>query len=650
MPDEIVEKISVMSTGDSGRQVYTSEKFGDDEKGDGTSENPFKTLFRALRYVESEGDASIFVDAKTEGETSESYQQVAMGNGNECVPKWNIRSNRELELLNEFLKDRSYINGFSFSSMDLEVSSQISSVTTALPYVSRWLRHVKSFPVGELKANMKYAPVAKSALKKAQSLYKQQQTKLKAAAKKTAEDAEKRAKNLEEAKKITIAEDKHLPSAKLIKIRDSTEHRERRVKIHGWVHRLRWQGKKMMFIDLRDGTGYLQCVLTDMLCQTYEAITLTTESCVTLFGTVRELPPGSHTAPGNHELIVDYWELIGGAPAGGADAVLNEEAHSDVMLDNRHIMIRGENTSKVLKMGFVITEQMRQHFLDRGYVEVNPPSLVQTQVEGGSTLFKLDYFGEEAYLTQSSQLYLETVIPALGDVFCIQKSYRAEQSRTRRHLSEYTHVEAECPFINFDDLLNKIEDLVVNVCERVLNHPLGQLVLELNSNFRIPTRPFKRMNYTEAIQYLKDNDITKSDGTFYEFGEDIPEGPERQMTDKINEPIMLCRFPAAIKSFYMQKCSDDPRLTESVDLLMPGVGEIVGGSMRIWNYDELIEGYEREKIDPAPYNWYTDQRRFGSCPHGGYGLGLERFLCWMLNRNHIRDVCLYPRFLGRCKP
>ncbi|XP_065566119.1 asparagine--tRNA ligase, cytoplasmic-like isoform X2 [Artemia franciscana] len=564
MPDEIVEKISVMSTGDSGRQVYTSEKFGDDEKGDGTSENPFKTLFRALRYVESEGDASIFVDAKTEGE--------------------------------------------------------------------------------------KYAPVAKSALKKAQSLYKQQQTKLKAAAKKTAEDAEKRAKNLEEAKKITIAEDKHLPSAKLIKIRDSTEHRERRVKIHGWVHRLRWQGKKMMFIDLRDGTGYLQCVLTDMLCQTYEAITLTTESCVTLFGTVRELPPGSHTAPGNHELIVDYWELIGGAPAGGADAVLNEEAHSDVMLDNRHIMIRGENTSKVLKMGFVITEQMRQHFLDRGYVEVNPPSLVQTQVEGGSTLFKLDYFGEEAYLTQSSQLYLETVIPALGDVFCIQKSYRAEQSRTRRHLSEYTHVEAECPFINFDDLLNKIEDLVVNVCERVLNHPLGQLVLELNSNFRIPTRPFKRMNYTEAIQYLKDNDITKSDGTFYEFGEDIPEGPERQMTDKINEPIMLCRFPAAIKSFYMQKCSDDPRLTESVDLLMPGVGEIVGGSMRIWNYDELIEGYEREKIDPAPYNWYTDQRRFGSCPHGGYGLGLERFLCWMLNRNHIRDVCLYPRFLGRCKP
>jgi asparaginyl-tRNA synthetase len=158
------------------------------------------------------------------------------------------------------------------------------------------------------------------------------------------------------------------------------------------------------------------------------------------------------------------------------------------------------------------------------------------------------------------------------------------------------------------------------------------------------------MPYSEAIEYLKANNITKDDGTFYEFGDDIPEGPERKMTDQINEPIFLCKFPAEIKSFYMRRCPDDQALTESVDLLLPNVGEIVGGSMRNDDYDDLVANFKKNGIDPEPYYWYLDQRKYGTFPHGGYGLGLDRFLTYMLNQYHIRDVCFYPRFIERCRP
>uniref|UniRef100_U5ETV1 Asparagine--tRNA ligase, cytoplasmic n=1 Tax=Corethrella appendiculata TaxID=1370023 RepID=U5ETV1_9DIPT len=546
-------------------EIYTSDKRGDDETGDGTEKSPFKTILRAMRHAGKEPFPTIYVDAKDEKSTS------------------------------------------------------------------------------------MYEVAAKSQLKKIQKLWVRDAHKTADKQKKEEEDAKKREQNLEESRKIVIKEDPSWSAAKRIKICDGAENRGVRVKINGWVHRLRRQGKGLMFITLRDGTAFLQCVLTDKLCQTYNALVLTTESSIQLFGTLEEVPEGK-SAPGGHELTVDYWELIGLAPPGGADNILNEDANPDVQLDNRHIVIRGENTSKILKMRSIVMQAFRSHYFDRGYTEVTPPTLVQTQVEGGSTLFKLDYFGEEAYLTQSSQLYLETCIPAMGDVFCIAQSYRAEQSRTRRHLAEYSHIEGECPFITFEELLDRLEDLIVDVVDRVLKSPYGYIVHELNPGFVAPKRPFRRMNYSEAIIWLKENNVTKDDGTFYEFGEDIPEAPERKMTDTINEPIMLCRFPKDIKSFYMSKCPEDPNLTESVDVLLPNVGEIVGGSMRIYDSAELLEGYKREEIDPKPYYWYTDQRVYGTCPHGGYGLGLERFLCWLLNRYHIREVCLYPRFLERCRP
>eukprot|EP00069_Balaena_mysticetus_P011197 bmy_07078T0 len=472
--------------------------------------------------------------------------------------------------------------------------------------------------VDSQKENERWDVISKSQMKNIRKLWHREQMKSESREKKEAEDNLRREKNLEEAKKITIKNDPSLPEPNCVKIRELEGYRGQRVKVFGWVHRLRRQGKNLMFLVLRDGTGYLQCVLSDDLCQCYNGVVLSTESSVAVYGMLNLTPKGKQ-APGGHELNCDFWELIGLAPAGGADNLINEESDVDVQLNNRHMMIRGENMSKILKARSVVTKCFRDHFFDRGYYEISPPTLVQTQVEGGATLFKLDYFGEEAYLTQSSQLYLETCIPALGDVFCIAQSYRAEQSRTRRHLAEYrikmfreailiyTHVEAECPFLTFEELLNRLEDLVCDVVDRVLKSPAASVVHDLNPNFKPPKRPFKRMNYSDAVVWLKEHNVKKEDGTFYEFGEDIPEAPERLMTDTINEPILLCRFPVEIKSFYMQRCPEDSRLTESVDVLMPNVGEIVGGSMRIWDNEEILAGYKREGIDPTPYYWYTDQ-------------------------------------------
>lgn len=503
--------------------------------------------------------------------------------------------------------------------------------------------------VDSQKEGERWAVISKTQMKNVKKSFNREQQKSGAKDKKEAEDLERREKNMEDAKKIVVEMDSSLPEPTKVKISGMEAMRGQRVKVFGWVHRLRKQGKNLLFIILRDGTGFLQCVLTDNLCHCYNALVLSTESTVALYGTVEPVPEGKQ-APGGHELICDFWELIGLAPAGGADNLVNEESDVDVQLNNRHMMIRGETVSKILRVRSAVTQCFRDHFFSHGYCEITPPTMVQTQVEGGSTLFNFNYFGEQAYLTQSSQLYLETCIPALGDTFCIAQSYRAEQSRTRRHLSEYTHIEAECPFMTFDDLLNRLEDLVCDVVDRVLKSPAASLLYDLNKDFKPPKRPFRRMQYTEAIEWLKENDVKKDDGTYYEFGEDIPEAPERLMTDKINETILLCRFPAEIKSFYMQRCADDRRLTESVDVLMPNVGEIVGGSMRTWDAEELLEGFKREGIDPTPYYWYNDQRKYGTCPHGGYGLGLERFLTWLLNRHHIRDVCLYPRFIQRCRP
>lgn len=499
-----------------------------------------------------------------------------------------------------------------------------------------------------------YVEISASALKKAR---KGAEGLKKKAIKQKELDAKLEQQKLDNAAKqlsalsIKIAEDKSLPTATKCKIDKSYSKVGERVKISGWIHRLR-SNKKVVFVVLRDGYGYIQCVLNGDLALAKQTLDLTIESTVTLYGTITKVPEGK-SAPGGVELVVDYYEVVGYAPSGDESFTnkIAEDTDPSILLDQRHLALRGETLSSVMKVRSALLRALRRVYLEEGLSEVTPPCMVQTQVEGGSTLFKLDYYGEEAYLTQSSQLYLETCLPALGDVFCVQESFRAEKSHTRRHLSEYTHIEAELAFIDFDELLTHLETVLVKSVQYVLEDPIaGPLVKQLNPDFVAPQLPFKRLEYKDAIEWLKEHDIKNEDGETFKFGDDIAEAAERKMTDTIGVPILLTKFPVEIKSFYMPRCKDDPRVTESVDVLMPTVGEITGGSMRINDIKELMAGFKREGIDPKAYYWFIDQRKYGTCPHGGYGLGTERILAWLCNRFTVRDCSLYPRFSGRCKP
>ncbi|EGW29900.1 Asparaginyl-tRNA synthetase, cytoplasmic [Spathaspora passalidarum NRRL Y-27907] len=499
-----------------------------------------------------------------------------------------------------------------------------------------------------------YVEISASALKKAvkgaEGLKKKAEKQAKLEEQRKLKEQEATAK-LAELDLIKIEEDPSLPAAKKIKLRTIQDHLETRVLVQGWIHRLRVQ-KGVAFITLRDGTGFIQAVLSGDLAKARQTQELTLESTVVIKGVISKLPEGK-TAPGGVELKADYYEIVGLAPSGD-DAFTNkvqENADPSLLLDQRHLALRGESLSAVMKVRAAFLGAVRRFFAEEGLLEVTPPCMVQTQVEGGSTLFKMDYYGEEAYLTQSSQLYLETCLPALGDVYCVQESFRAEKSHTRRHLSEYTHIESELAFIEFEDLLSHLERLITKTVQYVLEDPVtAALVKQLNPNFQPPKMPFLRMEYIQALDWLNEHGVLNEDGEKFKFGDDIAEAAERKMTDTINQPILLIRFPVEIKSFYMQKCKDDPRVTESVDVLIPNVGEITGGSMRTYDHDELLAGIKREGLDADAYYWFIDQRKYGTCPHGGYGLGTERILAWLCDRFTVRDCSLYPRFSGRCKP
>ena len=320
----------------------------------------------------------------------------------------------------------------------------------------------------------------------------------------------------------------------------------------------------------------------------------------------------------------------------------------DYLLDIRHLWIRSRKLTAMWRIRQTAFKAFREFFESRGFWEVSPPMLTQAAVEGGATLFKVDFFGKPAYLTQSSQFYLEALIFSLERVWTLAPSFRAERSRTRRHLYEYWHLEAEEAWVGMEGEMKLVEELVAYTTKRILEERLEELsLLKRKTELLEPAlkTPYPRIRYEEAIRRLQGK------GVKIEYGDDLGADEERLLTEDFDMPFFITHFPMELKSFYMKPDPQNPREALAFDLLAPeGVGEIVGGSERQDDYQALYKQIESRGYNPEDYQWYLDLRKYGSVPHSGFGLGVERFLMWVTGVNHVRDTIPFPRFRDRIYP
>jgi asparaginyl-tRNA synthetase len=400
-----------------------------------------------------------------------------------------------------------------------------------------------------------------------------------------------------------------------------------------------------MFITLRDGSGLLQCTLErsevgEELFEKVEGLPL--ESALELDGTVKE----DQRAPGGWELSVTGVGTI--YPAQPDFPIVKKEHGTEFLLDNRHLYIRDPRLQNIFQIRARFFEAARDWFKQNDYMETQSPSFMTASVEGGSTLFSVDYFEREGvYLTQSWQLYAEAMISSIGKIYTIAPSFRAEPSRTRRHLSEFWHLEVEEPWTDMDGIMETGDSLVVHIAHTLAKEvpkkvriagrdPLELLKLEI---------PFPRVSYDEAVE------IVQGEGVEMFWGDDFGWQQEGPLTEQFESPFWVVGFPSGIKPFYHMPETNRPEITRSADLMAPeGYGEIIGGGQRVHDFDQLYQRILDDGLDPENYSWYLDLRRWGSVPHSGFGLGIERVIMWMLGLEHIRDTIPFPRDMRRVFP
>ena len=430
---------------------------------------------------------------------------------------------------------------------------------------------------------------------------------------------------------------------KIANIKDLEKFENQEVELKGWVYNIRSIGK-IWFVILRDGTGLLQGVVVkgeasdETFLLEHE---LNQEDSIIINGTVRKEP----RSVGGYELGVKEIKVVNHVTE--EFPISPKEHGADFLMSNRHLWLRSKRQNSIMLIRHQVVKAIRDFFDDNGFTLIDSPIFTSNAVEGTTTLFEVDYFERSAYLTQSGQLYQEAGATAFGKTYCFGPTFRAEKSKTRRHLTEFWMVEPEMAYVDLDENMTWAEQLVGFIIQRVLETCANELMLLERDTTKLESivPPFPRITYDEAVSLLKDN------GVEFTYGSDFGAPDETILSEQFDKPILIHRWPANIKAFYMKRDSDNPDLALGVDMIAPeGYGEIIGGGQREDDLDILIDTIRHHDLPLEPFKWYLDLRKFGSVPHSGFGLGLERTVAWICGTKHIRETIPFPRTMSRLEP
>jgi asparaginyl-tRNA synthetase len=441
------------------------------------------------------------------------------------------------------------------------------------------------------------------------------------------------------------------PAAPIATIATLGKYEGQSVRIQGWLYNSRESGK-LLFPIFRDGTGTVQGVahIKSVPAEVFEALKgLTQESSVIVTGKVR----ADKRAPGGFELDVEDIEVIQRVPESDPYPITLKEHGVDFLMEHRHLWIRSPRQAAILRIRAEIMRAAAEYFDDNGFIRTDPPILTPAACEGTSTLFPVDYFGDPAYLTQSGQLYIESTAMALGKVYSFGPTFRAEKSKTRRHLTEFWMVEPEVAYCDLDGLMELAENFLSHIVQSVLKNrgPELQVIGRDPEKLRNIVPPFPRLRYDEAAKMLNEAHAKGMLEQPFEYGNDFGSPDETWLSSQFDRPVMVHRYPAAVKAFYMEPDPKDANFALCVDVLAPeGYGEVIGGSQRVSSLELLKSRVEHHHLPMEAFQWYLDLRRYGSVPHAGFGMGIERVVAWVCALDHVRETIPFARMLHRIYP
>jgi asparaginyl-tRNA synthetase len=429
------------------------------------------------------------------------------------------------------------------------------------------------------------------------------------------------------------------------------KHEGQTVTLRGWLYNLRESGK-LLFPQFRDGSGVIQGVVPKnaVTPEVFEAIkTLTQESSVIVEGKVR----ADKRAPGGYELDVVNVQVVQRVSESDPYPITPKEHGTEFLMEHRHLWVRSQRQASILRVRAEIVKAVRDFFDERGFTLTDPPILTPAACEGTSTLFPVDYFDEQAYLTQSGQLYIEATAMALGKVYSFGPTFRAEKSKTRRHLTEFWMVEPEIAYGELDDLMDLAENLISFMVQRCVERRRADLQAIGRDISRLEkiVPPFPRISYDDAVKNLQEGHAKGALEAKFEWGGDLGSPDETYLSAQFDKPVMVHRYPAKVKAFYMEPDPQRPELALCVDVLAPeGYGEIIGGSQRMASHELLLQRIHEHGLPEEAFKWYLDLRKYGSVPHGGFGMGIERAVAWICGLEHVRETIPFARMLNRLYP